>query len=121
MAFALGAALVPLLLVAASRPSLDPAGTRVTSLGALLVGFGLLHLMLRRHLRRALLAFAALGLGLELLGSAARATDALHAGPPAGGALAATLVALGLAHRVAGARERHAGSPYVGDAHELHD
>jgi hypothetical protein len=121
LALTLGLALVLLLLVAASRQSLEPPGTRLTSLGALLVGFGLLHLMLRRHLRRALVAFAALGLGLELLAAAARSTDALHAGAPAGVALAATLVALALVHRVAGSRERHAGSPYVADAHELHD
>jgi len=121
LALTLGLAIVLLLLVAASRPLLDPPDARLTSLGALLVGFGLLHLMLRRHLRRALVAFAALGLGLELLAAAARATDALHAGAPAGVALAATLVGLALAHRLAGSRERYAGSPYVADAHELHD
>jgi len=121
LALTLGLAIVLLLLVAASRQALDPARTRLTSLGALLVGFGLLHLMLRRHLRRALLAFAALGLGLELLAAAARSGDALHVGSPPGAALAATLVTMALAHRVAGSRERWAGSPFVADAHELHD
>ena len=121
LALTLGLAIALLLLVAASRPALEPAGARTTSLGALLVGFGLLHLMLRRHLRRALVAFAALGLGLELLTAAARSTDALHAGAPPGGALAAALVAIAIAHRVAGSRERWAGSPFVADAHELHD
>lgn len=121
LALTLGLALVLLLLVAASRQALSPEGTRLTSLGALVVGFGMLHLMLRRHVRRALVAFAALGLGLELLATAARSVDALHAGPPAGGGLGATLVALALALRVADSRERFAGSPFVADAHELHD
>jgi hypothetical protein len=121
LALTLGLAIVLLLLVAASRQALEPPGTRLTSLGVLLVGFGLLHLMLRRHLRRALVAFGALGLGLELLAAAARSTDALHAGAPPGAALAATLVAMALVHRVAGSRERYAGSPFVADAHELHD
>lgn len=121
LALTLGLAIALLLLAGASRQTLAPGDARVTSLGALLVSFGLLHLMLRRHLRRALAAFAALGLGLELLAAAARSVDAMHAGAPAGGALAATLVAMALAHRVAGSRERYAGSPLVGDAHELHD
>ncbi|MCC6349250.1 MAG: hypothetical protein IT347_06625 [Candidatus Eisenbacteria bacterium] len=121
LALVLGLAIALLLLAGASRQALAPADARLTSLGALLVSFGLLHLMLRRHLRRALAAFAALGLGLELLAAAARSLDALHAGAPAGGALAATLVAMALAHRIAISRERFARSPYVGDAHELHD
>lgn len=121
LALTMGFGLVLLLLVAASRQVTPDAGARLTSLGALLLGFGLLHLMLRRHLRRSLVAFAALGLGLELLTAAARSVDALHAGAPPGGALGATLVALALTHRVARSRERFAGSPYVSDAHELHD
>lgn len=121
LALTLGIAIALLLLAGASRQALAPGDARLTSLGALLVAFGLLHLMLRRHLRRALAAFAALGLGLELLAAAVRSQDALHAGPPAGGALGAALVAMALAHRVAGAREHFAGSPRVGDAHELHD
>jgi hypothetical protein len=121
LALTLGLALVLLLLVAASHQELSAADARLTSLGVLVLGFGLLHLMLRRHARRALFAFAALGFGLELLGSAARSVDALHAGAPAGAALAATLVALALTLRVAGSRERFAGSPFVSDAQELHD
>ena len=113
---------LPLLLVAAlSRQSLVPADARRASLGALLVGAGLLHLMLTRHIRRGMVAFAALGLGLELLAASARAADVLHAGPPAGIALAGAFAAIALTRRVAGGRERYAGSPLVGDAHELHD
>ncbi len=117
----LGLALVLLLLVAASRQELTAADARLTSLGVLVLGFGLLHLMLRRHARRAMFAFAALGLGLEMLGSAARSVDVLHAGAPAGAALGATLVALAITLRVSGSRERFAGSPFVSDAQELHD
>lgn len=121
LALPLGVGLVLLLLAAVSRQALAAGAARLASLGALVLGAGLLHLMLRRHARRALVAFAALGLGLELLAAAARSVDALHAGPPPGGALAAALAATALTLRVAGARERHAGSPLVSDAHELHD
>ncbi len=121
VALPLGLGLLVLLLVALTRQDLVPLEARRASLGALLVGMGLLHLMLRRHIRRALVAFGALGLGLELLAAAARAADVLHAGPPPGVALLGTMFALGLTHRLAGARERYAGSPLVSDAHELHD
>ncbi|HTR97092.1 MAG TPA: hypothetical protein VMH61_04250 [Candidatus Acidoferrales bacterium] len=117
----LGFALLVLLLVALSRQDLAPAEARRASLGALVVAAGLLHLMLRRHVRRALVAFAALALGLELLAASARATDVLHAGPPAGAALGAALLAVALVTRIAVARERFAGSPLVSDAHDLRD
>jgi hypothetical protein len=121
LALPLGLGLVLLLLAATSRQLLGATDARLASLGALVLGAGLLHLMLRRHVRRALVAFAALGLGLELLAAAVRSADALHAGPPAGGALGGTLVALALTLRIAGSRERYAHSPLVSDAHELHD
>ena len=121
VALPLGLGLILLLLVSLSRQDLANPEARRASLGALVLGAGLLHLMLRRHVRRSLLAFAALGLGLELLAASARATDVLHAGPPAGVALAAAVVAVALAARVMDARERFAGSPLVNDAHELHD
>ena len=121
VALPLGFGLLLLLLAALSRQSLPPIDARRASLGAVFVGFGLLHLMLRRHVRRALVAFAALGLGLELLAASARAGDVLHAGAPAGAALAGALVVVVLTRRVAESRERFAGSPFVGDAHGLHD
>lgn len=121
VALPLAAGLLLLLLAALSRQVLAPPDARRASLGALLVGAGLLHLMLRRHIRRAQVAFGALGLGLELLAATVRAEDVLHAGAPAGAALAGAAGAAALAHRIAGARERFAGSPLVGDAHELHD
>ncbi|MFN8587659.1 MAG: hypothetical protein U0704_07625 [Candidatus Eisenbacteria bacterium] len=123
VALPLGGALALLLLAAVSRQSstLAPLDARRASLGVLVLGAGLLHLMMRRHARRATLAFASLGLGLELLATAARRADVTGAGAPAGAALAATLVAVALVARIAGARERFADSPLVSDAHELHD
>ncbi len=121
VALPLGVGLLLLLLAALSRQSLADADARRASLGALMVCAGLMHLMLRRHVRRALVAFAALGLGLELLAASARGADVLHAGAPAGVALAGALVVVALTRRVAEARERFAGSPLVGDAHGLHD
>jgi len=121
LALPLGLALVVLLLAALSRQELAAADARRASLGALVLGAGLLHLMLRRHARRSLVAFAALGLGLELLGASARAIDVMHAGPPAGAALAGACTAVALATRIVDARERFAGSALVSEAHELHD
>jgi hypothetical protein len=121
LALPLGFGLLLLLLAALSRQGLGAADARRASLGALVLGAGLLHLMLRRQLRRAFLAFAALGLGLELLAASARAEDVLHAGPPAGAGLAGAGAAVALAWRITDARERVAGSSLVGDAHELHD
>lgn len=121
MALPLGGALLLLLLAAVSREPLAPLDSRRASLGVLILGVGLLHLMMRRHVRRAVLAFAALGLGLELLSASARAVDVTHAGAPPGAALGATLVAVAIAWRIAGTRERVAGSPLVSDAHELQD
>ncbi len=121
VALPLGLGLVLLLLAALSRQGLANADARRASLGALILGAGLLHLMLRRHARRALVAFAALGLGLELLAASARAADVLHEGPPSGAALAGALALVALTSRIVDARERFAGSPLVSDAHELHD
>ncbi len=121
VALPLGLALLALMLAALTRQGFAPADARRAALGALVIGAGVLHLMLRRHARRALVAFASLGLGLELLGASARAADVLHVGPPAGSALAGALVVIALTTRIVAAREQHAGSPLVTDAHELHD
>ena len=70
----LGLALLALLLAAVARFDLDPAGSRGTSYGVLLLCLGLLHLMLRRHIRSAMVGFAALGLGLQVMEGAAQAS-----------------------------------------------
>jgi hypothetical protein len=121
VALPLGLALLALMIAALSRQPLHVEDARRASLGALLVGLGLLHLMMRRHVRRAVLAVGALGVGLELLTAAGRAVDVAHEGPPAGAALLATIMAIILMLRVAHGRERHAGSVFVSDAHELQD
>lgn len=121
IALPLGGALVVLTLAGLARQQMDPLDARRAAVGALVVGAGVLHLMLRRHVRRATLAFAAIGLGLELLLASARAADPAGEGPPPGAALLGAAMAVALALRVAVSRERYAGSPLVPDAHDLRD
>jgi len=117
----LGLLLVALLLAGVARQGMSPEDGRRASLGAALLGLGLLHLMLRRHLRRSALGFAALGLGLQVLNGAARDAQVEDAPSSGGGILLATFLTIGLAMRIAGGRERNAGTAWVGDAHDLHD
>jgi uncharacterized membrane protein YidH (DUF202 family) len=121
VALPLGLALLALLLAAVWRQAFQPDDARRASLGALVVGVGLLHLMMRRHVRRAALALGALGVGLELLTASARNADVAHEGAPAGTALVATALAIAIVTRIADGRERYAGSAFVSDAHELQD
>lgn len=121
LALPLGLGLLALLLAAVSRQLLAPIDGRRAALGALVLGAGLLHLMMRRHVRRALLAFASMGLGLELLAAAARSADVTHVGTPPGAALVGTALVAALTARIADARERYSGSPLVSEAHELRD
>lgn len=118
---ALGLALTLLLLAAVARQDMSAEETRRVSLGAALLATGILHLMLRRHIRRAMAGFAAMGLGLQVLEGAAQTAQI---GPAPGGSvflLMATVLGVGLALRVAIARERYAGTAWVSDAHDLHD
>ena len=117
---ALGLALLALVEAGVARLDLDGALTRRASCGVLLIVLGLLHLMLRRHAVRAAAAFAAMGLGLQLLDGAVRSVS-LGGTAPAGLPLLATALAVALALRVGRAREAVAGSAWVGDAHDLHD
>jgi hypothetical protein len=121
LALPLGLALMALLLAAVSRQSFSLLDARRATLGALVLGAGLLHLMMRRHIRRATIAFASMGLGLELLAAAARSADVTHLGTPSGAPLVAALIVAALTARIADARERFAGSPLVSEAHELRD
>jgi hypothetical protein len=117
----LGLLLVALLLAAVARQDMSPEDGRRASYGAALLGLGLLHLMLRRHLRRSALGFAGLGLGLQVLNGAARGAEVQGMTSGGGGVLLATVFSIALATRIAGGRERHAGTAWVGDAHDLHD
>jgi hypothetical protein len=100
---------------------MSPEETRRASAGVSLVAIGLLHLMLRRHIRSAMVGFAAFGLGLQLLDGAAQGAQLDPSPFTAGAILLASWLAVILASRVAGARARYAGTAWVSDAHDLHD
>jgi len=121
VSLALGLLLLLLLIVAVGRQDLSPEDGRRASFGLLVLGVGLLHLMLRRHARRAALAFGAMGLGLQVLDGAARGAQVQIGTVHASGVLIATALAVFVVMRIASARERYAGSPWVVDAHDLHD
>jgi hypothetical protein len=118
---ALGAVLLGLLIAAVARQDLSPEDARRASYGALLIVTGILHLMLRRHARRAGVGFASLGLGLQVLDGAARAAQVPGTLPAPGAVLVVTVIAAALTIRVAMLRERMAGTAWVSDAHDLHD
>ena len=121
VALPLGLALLALMLAAVWRQTFQADDARRASLGALLIGLGLMHLMMRRHVRRASVAIGGLGVGLELLTASARAADVGRDGAPPGAALLATALAILIVARLAEGRERYAGSAFVSDAHELQD
>jgi hypothetical protein len=117
----LGAALLALVVAGVARLDLESELTRRSSYGVLLVSLGFLHLMLRRHAARAAAAFAAMGLGLQVLQGVVRRV-VTASGPPAPALpLLATALAVALALRVASVRESALGSSWVSDAHDLHD
>lgn len=118
---ALGVALTLLLVAAVARQDMSPEDTRRASFGVALLALGVLHLMLRRHIRRAMTGFATMGLGLQVLDAAAVGAQVQPAASGALAVLTATCVAVTLALRVATSRERHAGTAWVSDAHDLHD
>lgn len=118
---ALGLILGLLLIAAVARQDMSAEETRRASNGAALLVMGILHLMLRRHIRRAMTGFAAMGLGLQMLDGAAQDAQIQPAPTSAGALLMATWVAVAIALRLAIARERHAGTAWVSDAHDLHD
>ena len=106
---------------AVARQDLSPEDARRASYGALVMVVGIIHLMLRRHARRAGVAFASLGLGLQVLEGAARSAQVPETLVPGGAVLLATAIAAALATRVAVIREHIAGTAWVSDAHDLHD
>lgn len=117
----LGSGVLLLLLAALSRQALPPEASRLALIGVALLALGMLHLLTRRHVRRAALAFGCFALGIEALAAAERAIDVLHEGVPEGAALAAALLVSALLVRLAHARETCARAPLVSDAHDLHD
>jgi hypothetical protein len=117
----LGLVLLALLVAGVARQNLSHADGRLASYGLLVMCLGLLHLMLRRDARRALVGFAALGLGLQLLEGVSRAALIVAERRDPGAILVATLAAVALADRLARVRQLDAGSAWVSDAHDLHD
>jgi hypothetical protein len=117
----LGVALMLLLVASLARQDLAPEVGRCVFYGLFIVSLGVLHLMLRRHVRRAAIAFAALGLGLQMLDSAARASQIEGAAPPNGAVWLASAIAVTLVLKVGVSRERFTGTAWVSDAHDLHD
>ena len=117
----LGLALLALLLAAVARLDLDAAGSRGASYGVLLLCLGLLHLMLRRDVTRAGVAFAGMGLGLQILEHAARQVQILEPERGSAAILLATALAVAAAARLGRVRLLDAGSSRVSDAHDLHD
>lgn len=117
----IGVAVLALLMAGVARQDLAPEDGRRASWGLTVLGIGLLHLMVRRHALRALVGFAAMGLGLQMLDGAARGAELADALPAGGGVLLATGLALGLVTRIARGRERVVGSAWISDAHDLHD
>jgi len=118
---ALGLALVLILIGAIAKQDLPAPTTRMTSYALAVIGLGLLQLMLRRHATRAALGFGTLGLGVQLLDDAARFTRLPGESHAAWTVLIGTAFTVALCLRIGGARERWAGSPWVNDAHLLHD
>jgi hypothetical protein len=118
---AVGLALLVVVLAAVARADLAPEDSRRVAAALLLLGFGLVHLMVRRRARRATLSFAALGLALQGLADAARAAQGPLAPPPDAAALVAATAAVALAEGVSLARERYAGTDLVALSHDLHD
>lgn len=117
----LGLSLLVLLIAAIARQDLAPADSRRLSFGVALLVLGLVHLMVRRHMLRAAVAFTALGLGLEVLRQAAIDSELGASGRLSGGVLLATALAVATLGRLAEVRERSGGTAWVSQAHDLHD
>ncbi len=117
----LGVALLTLLLIAIGRQDLPDDASRRATYGIVVLCLGLLHLMLRRHTVRAAIALAMLGLGLQIVERVARESLVAATLSPDYGIVLATSLTCALAVRIGHTRERVATSPWVGDAHDLHD
>jgi len=121
VALLLGAGLLTLLVLAIARQDLPPDATRRTSYGILVLWLGLLHLLVRRHTVRSAVGLAALGLGLQVIERVWQESVVSVAPPSPWGVLGVTSLACALAVRIGRIRQHVAASPWVGDAHDLHD
>jgi hypothetical protein len=117
----IGLMLILLMIASLARQDLEPAVGRQVVMALLLLGLGVLHLMLRRHVRRSAIAFAALGLGLQVLDGVARSAQIAGSAPASGAMWLATAIAVALVLKLGRTRERFGGEAWVSDAHDLHD
>jgi hypothetical protein len=117
----IGLTLMLLMIASLARQDLEPTVGRQVVMAMLLLGLGVLHLMLRRHVRRSAIAFATLGLGLQTLDGVARSAQIAGSAPPTGAVWLATAIAVALVLRLGRTRERFGGEAWVSDAHDLHD
>ena len=109
------------MLAAVWRQTFEPDDARRASLGALLVGLGLLHLMMRRHVRRAPIAWARWASGSSCSPRPRAPWTSRTRARPRAARCWRQHSAITIVTRIADARERYAGSPFVTDAHELQD
>ena len=117
----LGLAMLTLLVAALARADLDDRVSREASAGLLLITLGLIHLMLRRHVLRAALAYGAMGMGLERMVLTANAQQLPGGDAPAAAVWFASVLAIGIVARVARLRLGGGGGAWVTGAHDLHD
>ena len=117
----LGFALLLLLVAAVARQNLEERSSREASYALLLIVLGLVHLMLRRHVLRATIAFGAMGMGLDRIARAADAEQLPGSSTPALAVWIATALAFALVARIARLRLRGGGGAWVSGAHDLHD
>lgn len=110
------------LVAGLAQQTMAPVDARDATVGVALIAIGMAHLLWRRDLVRAALALLSLGLGVGVLESVARgALPAALAHDAGSSVLACTLAGALLALRVAVARARVPGAPWVTDAHDLRD
>jgi hypothetical protein len=114
-------ALLALLLGAVSRQDLSADLARRSGLGVAAVGLGLLHLVLRLNIRRSIVAWGAIGLGIELLSGAADGLLFQEHVVARGSVLLATAIVLALVVRISTTRIHIGAGGRVSEAHDLHD
>lgn len=113
--------LLLLLFVSISRQDVSDPLARRAGIGIVALGLGLLHLVVRLNIRRSIVAWAAIGLGLELLTGAAEEVLFQERIAPPGTVLLATAISLALVTRIAMTRLGIGAGGRVSEAHDLHD